>query len=85
MTEPPVLAVGLMAGTSLDGIDAALLAAIALKESDFINKAEVDGVNRGVGIFQITVSTKSGVTAEQASDSAWAADWPQSISVRIWL
>ena len=29
----------------------------------------------GVGIFQITVSEKSGITARQASDSAWAANW----------
>ena len=57
------------------GIDAALLAAIALKESNFINKAEVDGAGLGVGIFQITVNANSGVTARQASDPAWAADW----------
>ena len=57
------------------GIDAALLAAIALKESNFINKAEVDGAGVGVGIFQITVSAKTGVTANQASDPAWAANW----------
>jgi soluble lytic murein transglycosylase-like protein len=57
------------------GIDPALLAAIPLKESNFTNKSEVDGAGVGVGIFQITVSAGSGITAQQASDPAWAANW----------
>jgi hypothetical protein len=57
------------------GIDRTLLAAIGIRESGFTNKNVADGAGVGVGVFQITVSPKSGVTAAQAGNLTWAANW----------
>jgi RHS repeat-associated protein len=56
-------------------IDAALLGAIGVRESGFRNVSEEDGAGVGVGVFQITVSKKTGVTVEQASNLPWAANY----------
>jgi RHS repeat-associated protein len=58
-------------GTSIDW---RMLAAIGVRESGFRNITEYDGAGVGVGIFQVTVSSTSGVTAAQASDLIWAAN-----------
>ena len=55
------------------GTNPRLLAAIGVRESGFLNVQQPDGP--GVGVFQITVSASSGVTAAQASDLPWAADY----------
>ena len=55
-----------------------MLAAIGVRESGFLNVSEVDGAGVGVGIFQITVGANSGVTAQQAGNLAWAANWAAS-------
>jgi RHS repeat-associated protein len=52
-----------------------MLAAIGVRESGFQNLNEKDGAGVGVGVFQITVSGKSGVTPAQAGDLTWAANW----------
>ncbi|HTX42091.1 MAG TPA: IPT/TIG domain-containing protein [Acidobacteriaceae bacterium] len=56
-------------------IDPNLLAAIAVRETGFLNVQETDGAGVGVGVFQITVSPTSGVTADEASNLPWAADY----------
>lgn len=56
-------------------IDWTMLAAIGVRETGFLNKSENDGVGVGVGVFQITVSSTSGVTAAQARNLTWAANW----------
>src|SRR5579883_1795254 len=61
-----------VAGTSIDWT---MLAAIGIRESAFRNTSEVDGAGVGVGVFQITVGPKSGVTAAQAGNLAWAASY----------
>ena len=65
----------IQAAADANGIDPALLAAIGVLESGFINGNENDGAGVGVGVFQITVSGKSGVTAAEAGDITWAAEW----------
>jgi hypothetical protein len=52
-----------------------LLAAIGVRESGFQNLNEADGAGVGVGVFQITVSAASGVTAAQAGNLTWAANY----------
>ena len=52
-----------------------MLAAIGIRESGFRNVSEADGAGVGVGIFQLTVSASSGVTASQAGDLSWAATY----------
>lgn len=66
---------GVLAGSTVSCVDWSLLAAIGVRETGFINTTEADGAGVGVGIFQITVSPTSGVTAAQAGDIAWAANW----------
>jgi hypothetical protein len=56
-------------------IDWTILAAIGIRESGFVNISEVDGAGVGVGVFQITVSATSGVTAQQAGSLTWAANY----------
>jgi hypothetical protein len=56
-----------------------LLAAIAIRETGVLNTTEVDGAGVGVGIFQITVSPTSGVTAAQAGNSTFAANWAATL------
>ncbi len=65
----------LEAAAAETGIDWTILAAIGIRESGFQNGSEKDGAGVGVGVFQITVSRQSGVTAGQAGNLAWAADW----------
>jgi hypothetical protein len=52
-----------------------MLAAIAVRETGVLNVNETDGAGVGVGIFQITVSPDSGVTAAQASNVTFAANF----------
>jgi len=52
-----------------------MLAAIAVRETGVQNVTEVDGAGVGVGIFRITVSATSGVTAAQASNTTFAANF----------
>ena len=52
-----------------------MLAAVGVRESGFQNVVEKDGAGVGVGVFQITVSKASGVTAALAGSLAWAADY----------
>jgi RHS repeat-associated protein len=63
----------LSAAASPNSIDPGLLAAIGVRETGFRNVNEWDGAGVGVGVFQITVSPTSGVTAAQASNLPWAA------------
>jgi len=65
----------LQTATAGTNIDWTMLAAIGIRESGFVNKNEVDGAGVGVGIFQITVSPTSGVTAGQAGKLAWSASY----------
>jgi hypothetical protein len=58
-----------------NSIDPALLAAIGVLESNFRNVNENGGANVGVGVFQLTVSPGSGVTAVQAGDLTWASNY----------
>jgi hypothetical protein len=51
------------------------LAAIGLRETAFQNLTEVDGAGVGVGVFQLTVSSTSGVTAAQAGDFTFSASY----------
>jgi hypothetical protein len=53
-------------------IDPALLAAIGVYESQFVNKPEI-GKGTGMGVFQLT--NQPGVTAAQAHDLPFAADY----------
>ena len=64
------------AGTSIDWT---LLAAIGVRETGFRNLNEADGAGVGVGVFQITVSPKSGVTAAQAGNLTWAANYAANL------
>ena len=57
------------------GVDWRLLAAIGIRESGFQDVTEVDGAGIGVGIFQLTVSPMSGVSAKQAHDLETAANY----------
>lgn len=63
------------------GIDPALLAAIGLKESNWNPnmRNEVDGAGVGVGYFQITVRPGNGISAADAMNTAWAADWAANL------
>jgi RHS repeat-associated protein len=55
------------------GIDWTMLAAIGVRESGFLDITEVDGAGVGVGVFQLTVSSISGISASQAHDLETAA------------
>ncbi len=54
-------------------IDWRFLAAIGVRETGFRNINQKDG--KGVGVFQIDLGQNPSVTAAQASDPEWAADW----------
>jgi RHS repeat-associated protein len=69
----------LQQATSVHGMDPSLLAAIGVRESNFLNRTENDGKGVGVGVFQITVSPDSGVTAAQAGNLPWAANYAASL------
>ena len=51
------------------------LAGIAIEESGVQDINQNGGPGHGVGVFQITVTPTSGVTAAQANDLMWASDW----------
>jgi hypothetical protein len=59
---PTLQAVG-----SSQGVPASILGAIGVRESNFAGGNEKDGAGVGVGVFQLTVSPKSGVTASWAN------------------
>jgi RHS repeat-associated protein len=61
------------------GISWTMLAAVGIRESGFQDVTEKDGAGVGVGIFQITVTSTSGVTAAQAGNLAWAAAWAANL------
>jgi hypothetical protein len=63
----------LTAAGEANGVDYALLGAIGLRETFFRNINQPDG--NGVGIFQIDLGKNPSVTAAQASDPKFAADW----------
>ena len=65
----------LSAAASPNDIDARLLGAIGVRETGFQNVNESYGAGGGVGVFQITVSPTSGVTAAQAGNLPWAANY----------
>lgn len=55
-------------------VDPALLAAIGLRETDFQNENQVGG-GGGRGVFQIDITKHPDVTAAQAADIEFAADY----------
>ena len=55
------------------GIDPAMLAAVGIEESRFRNVPQNGG--QAVGIWQIDLGQHPEVTAQQASDPVWAANW----------
>lgn len=64
---------------SANNIDPALLAAVAVRESGVRDISENDGAGVGVGVFQLTVSPTSGVTADEANNLAWSANYAASL------
>jgi hypothetical protein len=64
----------LKAAAAAQGIDWTLLAAIGIAESGFRDVLERGG-GKAVGVFQIDLRQNPTVTAEQAHDLAWAANW----------
>jgi RHS repeat-associated protein len=58
-----------------NSVNPAMLAAVGIVESGFKDVNEKDGAGVGVGVFQITVSANSGVTAAQANNLTWAANY----------
>ena len=65
-----------VAGTSISWD---FLAAIGLRETGFQNLTEVDGAGGGVGVFQLTVSPTSGVTAAQAGNFIFSAGYAANL------
>jgi hypothetical protein len=65
----------LVAAVADTSISWTMLAAIGVRESAFQNLSENDGAGVGVGIFQLTVSATSGVTAAQAGNLTFAASY----------
>jgi Transglycosylase SLT domain len=63
----------LFTAADANGIPWQWLAAIAIEESQFQNINQRGG--KGVGVFQIDLGRNPGVTAAQAQDLAFAADW----------
>ncbi len=55
-------------------IDASLLAAVALRETDFQNISQIGG-GQGQGVFQIDIGAHPDVTSAQAFDIGWAAQY----------
>jgi hypothetical protein len=60
-----------------------LLAAIGIRESGFQNLNEADGAGVGVGVFQITISPASGVTAAQAGSLAGSLTWAANYAAQL--
>jgi hypothetical protein len=56
------------------GVDPALLAAIGIRESAF-QVRDQPPPGKGVGVFQIDLGQNPSVTHDNASDTAWAANW----------
>lgn len=69
----------LQTAADANNVDPALLAAIGIEESGFQNVSENDGAGVGVGVFQITVSPQSGVTAAQAGTLSWSANYAAAL------
>jgi len=63
----------LTAAGDAHGVDPALLGAIGLRETGFRNINQPNG--QGVGLFQIDLGQNPSVTAGQASNVAFAANW----------
>ena len=61
--------------TTANSIDPSLLGAIGIRETGFQDVNERGGTHVGVGVFQLTVTSTSGVTAAQANDLSWAANY----------
>ena len=55
------------------GVDWRLLAAIGVRETNFVNTTEVDGKGLGVGIFQITAPAGSGIATDLMLSALTAA------------
>ncbi len=69
----------LQTAADANNVDPALLAAIGVRETGFQNVSENDNTGVGVGVFQITVSSRSGVTAAQAGNLTWAANYAAAL------
>ena len=69
----------IQAAADANSIDPAMLAAIGVLETGFKSTSEKDGAGVGVGVFQITVSKTSGVTAKQAGNLSWAANYAATL------
>jgi hypothetical protein len=67
----------LQAAGDATGINWELLAAIGVQESGFSNVHEASG-GLGVGVFQIDLGQNPGVSAKQAGNLGWAANWAAS-------
>ena len=65
----------LTTAATANSIDPSLLGAIGIRETGFQDVNEKGGKGIGVGVFQLTVTPTSGVTAAQANDLAWAANY----------
>ena len=62
-----------LAATPGTDLDWTMLAAIGIRESGFVDKNQANGL--GVGVFQIDLGQNPSVTAGQASNTQWSADW----------
>jgi hypothetical protein len=60
------------------GIDWTMLAAIGIRETGFRNIAQSNG-GLGRGVFQIDIGQNPSVTAAEAYDMTFAADWPANL------
>lgn len=67
----------IVAAANAAGIDPALLGAIALRETDFRNIDQPNGLGRGV--FQIDLGAHPNVTAAQAHDLTFAANYAANL------
>lgn len=57
-------------------VDPAMIAAVGVRETGFLDVTENDGANKGVGIYQLTVikgSPKAAIETSQANDPSTAA------------
>jgi RHS repeat-associated protein len=62
---------------SASGTGWAMIAAIGIRETGFRNIDQPDG--QGAGVFQIDLGQHPEVTAAQAHDLAWAANWAANL------
>ena len=60
---------------SAHGVDWRILAAVSIRETGFRNIAQESGPGRAGGYFQIDFNAHPSITAEQAYDIDWAANW----------